>query len=48
VQHILAGWNLGVWLYLLMVLWLSLRATPDRVRKVAASRTKTPAWCWSP
>ncbi|MDU9403590.1 DUF1345 domain-containing protein [Pseudomonas sp. zfem004] len=35
VQHILAGWNLGVWLYLLMVLWLSLRATPDRVRKVA-------------
>ncbi|MDH0733287.1 DUF1345 domain-containing protein [Pseudomonas sichuanensis] len=35
VQHILAGWNLGVWLYLLLVLWLSLRATPDRVRKVA-------------
>ncbi|MFF7110329.1 DUF1345 domain-containing protein [Pseudomonas sichuanensis] len=35
VQHILAGWNLGVWLYLLMVLWLSLRATPDRVRRVA-------------
>jgi uncharacterized membrane protein len=35
VQHILAGWNLGVWLYLLMVLWLSLRASADKVRKVA-------------
>ncbi|MNO78882.1 hypothetical protein D3C76_700360 [compost metagenome] len=35
VQHILAGWNLGVWLYLLLVLWLTCRATPDKVRKVA-------------
>jgi len=35
VQHILAGWNLGVWLYLAMVLWLSLRANAERVRKVA-------------
>ncbi|QXI36531.1 DUF1345 domain-containing protein [Pseudomonas xantholysinigenes] len=35
VQHILAGWNLGVWLYLLMVLWLSLRANAEQVRKVA-------------
>lgn len=36
VQHILAGWNLGVWLYLLMVLWLSLRATAQKVRQVAS------------
>lgn len=35
VQRILAGWNLGVWLYLLMVLWLSVGATPEKVRKVA-------------
>lgn len=35
MQHILAGWNLGVWLYLAMVLWLSLRANAERVRKVA-------------
>ncbi|HCV41657.1 MAG TPA: DUF1345 domain-containing protein, partial [Pseudomonas sp.] len=35
VQRILAGWNLGVWLYLLLVLWLTCRATPDKVRKVA-------------
>ncbi|MCP8632980.1 DUF1345 domain-containing protein [Pseudomonas mosselii] len=35
VQHILVGWNLGVWLYLAMVLWLSLRANAERVRKVA-------------
>lgn len=35
VQRILAGWNLGVWLYLLMVLWLSIGASPEKVRKVA-------------
>lgn len=35
VQHILAGWNLGVWLYLALVLWLSLRANADTVRNVA-------------
>ena len=35
VQHILAGWNLGVWLYLLLVLYLTWDASPDRVRKVA-------------
>ncbi|WP_449432835.1 DUF1345 domain-containing protein [Pseudomonas putida] len=35
VQHILAGWNLGVWLYLLLVLWLTCKATAHKVRKVA-------------
>ena len=35
VQRILTGWNLGVWLYLLLVLWLSWNASPDNVRKVA-------------
>ncbi|KAF1307357.1 hypothetical protein BLX42_21265 [Pseudomonas sp. SG-MS2] len=35
VQRILAGWNLGVWLYLLLVLWLTWRATPEKVREVA-------------
>ena len=35
VQRVLAGWNLGVWLYLLLVLWLTWRASPEKVRKVA-------------
>ncbi|MGF6391189.1 DUF1345 domain-containing protein [Pseudomonas plecoglossicida] len=35
VQRILAGWNLGVWLYLLLVLWLTWRANPEKVRSVA-------------
>ena len=35
VQRILAGWNLGVWLYLLLVLWLTWRASPEKVRNVA-------------
>ncbi|MBS6035975.1 DUF1345 domain-containing protein [Pseudomonas sp.] len=35
VQHILAGWNLGVWLYLLLVLYLSCSANPEKVRQVA-------------
>ncbi len=35
VQHILAGWNLGVWLYLLLVLYLTLSANAEKVRKVA-------------
>lgn len=35
VQHILAGWNLGVWLYLLLVLQLTWGANPEKVRKVA-------------
>ncbi|MHC6225432.1 DUF1345 domain-containing protein [Pseudomonas sp. X10] len=35
IQRILAGWNLGVWLYLALVLWLTWHATPEQVRKVA-------------
>ncbi|MGY4527670.1 DUF1345 domain-containing protein [Pseudomonas sp. TE21394] len=35
VQHILAGWNLGVWLYLLLVFYLTWNATPENVHKVA-------------
>jgi len=35
IQRILAGWNIGVWLYLLLVLWLTCRATPEKVRTVA-------------
>ncbi|WP_060485105.1 DUF1345 domain-containing protein [Pseudomonas sp. NBRC 111123] len=35
IQRTLAGWNLGVWLYLLLVLWLTCRATPETVRTVA-------------
>ncbi|AIR91135.1 DUF1345 domain-containing protein [Pseudomonas cremoricolorata] len=35
VQRVLAGWNLSVWLYLALVLWLTCRSGPDTVRKVA-------------
>ncbi|AXO88716.1 DUF1345 domain-containing protein [Pseudomonas parafulva] len=34
-QRFLAGWNVGVWLYLILVLWLTWRATPDTVQRVA-------------
>ncbi|PRA71383.1 hypothetical protein CQ065_05110 [Pseudomonas sp. MYb187] len=36
IEHVLVGWNLGVWLYVLLILWLSLTANPDKVRKVAS------------
>ncbi|MDR6710828.1 putative membrane protein [Pseudomonas hunanensis] len=35
IQHLLAGWNLGVWLYLLLVGWLTCTASPAQVRNVA-------------
>ncbi|WP_110971068.1 DUF1345 domain-containing protein [Pseudomonas huaxiensis] len=35
VQHVLAGWNLAVWLYLTLVLVLTLGATPEKVRRTA-------------
>ncbi|MDR2308221.1 MAG: DUF1345 domain-containing protein [Paucimonas sp.] len=35
LQHVLTGWNLGVWLYVFLVLWLSWRAGPDKVRRTA-------------
>ncbi|WP_144964979.1 DUF1345 domain-containing protein [Pseudomonas sp. DE0010] len=37
VQRLLAGWNIGVWLYLMLVLWLSCTASPAKVRRVAHS-----------
>lgn len=36
VQHVLAGWNIGVWIYLLLVLWLTVGSSPAHVRKVAS------------
>lgn len=36
VEHVLIGWNTGVWLYLVLILWLTLRAGPEKVRKVAS------------
>lgn len=36
IEHLLIGWNLGVWLYLLVILWLTLGASTDKVRKVAS------------
>ncbi|WP_191832632.1 DUF1345 domain-containing protein [Pseudomonas fluorescens] len=36
VEHVLIGWNSGVWLYLLLILWLTLGANAEKVRKVAS------------
>ena len=41
-QRFLTGWNLGVWLYLALVLWLTWRATSQTVRKVANIETTRP------
>ncbi|NBA96712.1 DUF1345 domain-containing protein [Pseudomonas sp. R5(2019)] len=35
VNHFLTGWNTGVWLYLLLILWLTVRSNPDQVKRVA-------------
>jgi uncharacterized membrane protein len=34
-MRLLAGWNAGVWCYLALVLYLTLRARPDQVRATA-------------
>jgi uncharacterized membrane protein len=31
----LTGWNIGVWAYLLSVMWLVMHANPDKVRAIA-------------
>ncbi|MDD1979405.1 DUF1345 domain-containing protein [Pseudomonas tussilaginis] len=36
IEHVLIGWNSGVWLYLLLILWLTLGASTEKVRKVAS------------
>lgn len=36
VEHVLIGWNTGVWLYLVLILWLTLGASVEKVRKVAS------------
>ncbi|WP_095108437.1 DUF1345 domain-containing protein [Pseudomonas sp. Irchel 3E20] len=35
LNKILIGWNSGVWTYLVLMLWLTLRANADRVRRIA-------------
>ncbi|MFQ6575821.1 DUF1345 domain-containing protein [Pseudomonas sp. UM16] len=36
IEQMLIGWNSGVWLYLLLILWLTLGASTEKVRKVAS------------
>lgn len=36
VEHVLIGWNVGVWLYLLLILWLTLGASAQKVSQVAS------------
>ncbi len=35
VTHLLIGWNVAVWCYLLLMGWLMFRASPARVRAIA-------------
>ncbi len=35
VNKFLAGWNSGVWVYILLIFWLTLRAKPEQVKRVA-------------
>lgn len=34
-QRFLLGWNVGIWLYLLLVLWVTCRSSPQDVRRIA-------------
>ncbi|WP_151448875.1 DUF1345 domain-containing protein [Lacisediminimonas profundi] len=36
IERLLAGWNVGVWAYLVSLAWLVVRANPDEVRVIAA------------
>src|SRR5471032_2139940 len=33
--HILIGWNIGVWTYLILMMWLTLRADSEDVKRFA-------------
>jgi uncharacterized membrane protein len=35
ITRALAGWNIGVWAYLISVAWLVIRAKPDKIRAIA-------------
>jgi uncharacterized membrane protein len=41
VTHILIGWNVGVWSYLLMIGWLMASASASRVRAIAEREDAT-------
>lgn len=34
-QRFLLGWNIGIWSYLVLILWLTWRSTPQDVRRIA-------------
>jgi uncharacterized membrane protein len=35
ISKILIGWNAGVWIYLVLMLWLTIRARADDVKRIA-------------
>ncbi|MCU1750308.1 DUF1345 domain-containing protein [Pseudomonas sp. 6D_7.1_Bac1] len=35
ISKILIGWNAGVWIYLVLMLWLTIRAQADDVKRIA-------------
>lgn len=44
IHQALAGWNVMVWLYLIMTGWMMMRAKPARVRQLAEKEDKS----WAP
>jgi len=43
VQHVLAGWNIAVWLYLALVLQLTVKGGADKVRHIAEEEDENAA-----
>ncbi|TAL91779.1 MAG: DUF1345 domain-containing protein, partial [Candidimonas sp.] len=35
IMRMLLGWNVTIWLYLMLISWLMLRASQQRVREIA-------------
>ncbi|MDG9885104.1 DUF1345 domain-containing protein [Pseudomonas putida CSV86] len=43
IQHILAGWNIAVWIYLALILQLTFKAGADKVRRIAEEEDENAA-----
>lgn len=44
VSKILIGWNAGVWLYLLLMLWLTVRSKAPDVKRIAEMEDENAGW----
>ncbi|MFY0727551.1 DUF1345 domain-containing protein [Pseudomonas sp. NFX15] len=44
VSKILIGWNAGVWMYLLLMLWLTVRSKAPDVKRIAEMEDENAGW----